>query len=106
MAGAERWWVEEGVVAAAHHDTSPPGTRGGCDSSHDRFTAIQDRLRQLGATYYLLESLGIEGQFRFYCMMAVGGNSNYNRYFEASDRDALQAMERVLAEVELWRSGR
>lgn len=42
----------------------------------DQFHAIQDRLRQLGATYYLLESWGNEQQmYRFYCKMAVGGST-------------------------------
>jgi hypothetical protein len=73
----------------------------------DRFVYIQDRLRHLGATYYLLESWGSQGElYRFYCKMAVGGNSTYNRYFEATDADALQAMAKVLAEVEAWKSGR
>ncbi len=73
----------------------------------DRFIYIQKRLRHLGATYYLLESCGSECQlYRFYCRMAVGGNPNYNRYFEARDADALQAMVKVLAEVEAWQSDR
>ena len=46
--------------------------------------AMQDRLRRLGATYYLLETWGNQRQFyRFYCQMAVGGNSSYTHYFEA-----------------------
>jgi len=73
----------------------------------DRFTYVLDRLRELGATYYLLETWGNEGQrFRFHCKMAIGGNPSYTRHFEASDRDALQAMARVLTEVEGWRAGR
>jgi len=48
--------------------------------------AMQDRLRQLGATYYLLETWGNQRQFyRFYCQMAVGGNSSYTHYFEATN---------------------
>jgi len=75
--------------------------------SSDRFTYVLDRLRDLGAVYYLLETWGNEGQrFRFHCKMAIGGNPSYTRHFEATDRDALQAMARVLAEVETWRAGR
>jgi hypothetical protein len=73
----------------------------------DRFTYVLDRLRELGATYYLLETWGNEGQrFRFHCKMAIGGNPSYTRHFEATDREALQAMARVLADVEGWRAGR
>ncbi len=75
-------------------------------STFDRFTYIQRRLRQLGATYYLLESWGAEGEyFRFHCRMAVGGNENYTQHFEATEADALEAMARVLSEVETWRGG-
>ena len=74
---------------------------------NDRFTSIQQRLRELGATYFLLESWGSQGQlYRFYCKMAIGGNSNYNRYFEATDPDAIRVMSKVLGEVEAWRASR
>lgn len=69
------------------------------------FEYIGQRLRELGATYYLLELWGDEQKLhRFYCRMAVGGNPNCTRYFEATDADALTAMVRVLQEVEVWRS--
>lgn len=72
----------------------------------DRFTYALDRLRELGAVYYLLETWGNEGQrFRFHCKMAVGGNPGYTRRFEATDADPLQAMARVLSDVETWRAG-
>ena len=72
----------------------------------DRFTYVLDRLRELGAAYYLLEAWGSEGQrFRFHCKMAIGGNPGYTRHFEATDPDPLQAMGRVLSEVEAWRAG-
>ena len=67
---------------------------------------MQDRLRQLGATYYLLETWGNEQQFyRFYCKMAVGGNTNYTHCFESTNADSLQAMADVLKQVEAWRNG-
>ena len=73
----------------------------------DRFTYIQTRLRELGATYYLLENWGSDGQyFRFHCRMAVGGSQGYTRHFEATESDALKAMARVLEEVESWRGSR
>ncbi len=69
------------------------------------FEYVGQRLRELGATYYLLELWGDEQKLhRFYCRMAVGGNPNCTRYFEATDADALTAMVRVLQEVEVWRS--
>ena len=67
---------------------------------------IQQRLHELGATYVLLESFGNQGLYRFYCKMAMGGNANYTRYFEATDPDPVRAMTQVLQQVEAWRGGR
>jgi hypothetical protein len=70
------------------------------------FSQIQARLKQLGATYYLLETWGNEQQFyRFYCKIAVGGNTNFTHCFESTSSDSLQAMIEVLKQVEAWRSG-
>ena len=74
-------------------------------ASDSRAIAIQQRLRQLGAPHCLLEPWGSRGQlFRFHCKVAIGGNPNWTRYFEATDADPLQAMTRVLEEVEAWRA--
>lgn len=71
----------------------------------ESFSYVQDRLRQLGATYYLLESWGDQKrEFRFYCRMAVSGNSQYTRSFWAIDNDPMRAMSQVLQQVETWRA--
>lgn len=73
----------------------------------ERFTWIEKRLREYGATYYLLETWGNEGElYRFHCKMALGNNPNFTRHFEATDSEALKSMSRVLEQVELWRAGR
>jgi hypothetical protein len=73
----------------------------------DRFTAMERKLREYGAVYYLLETWGNEGElYRFHCRMSIANNPNYTRHFEATDRDALKAMSQVLARVEAWRAGR
>jgi hypothetical protein len=74
-------------------------------AQNDPFTLIENRLRQLGATYFLLESRGDQQQqYRFYCKMALGGNPNYTRCFEAVDAEPLRAMSQVLQQVESWTS--
>jgi len=71
----------------------------------DPFKDMERRLRQHGATYYLLETWGQSGElYRFHCRMAVASNASYTRHFEATDRDALKAMSDVLAQVEAWRN--
>lgn len=70
----------------------------------DQFLYIQQRLRELGANYYLLENWGDQGEcYRFHCRVAVAGNANFTRHFECTDRDPLHAMTRVLGDVEAWR---
>ena len=106
-------------TASAAASADRIGTPGGRDShaaeslsgrspaAADRFAYIQNQLRRLGATYYLLESWGDEQPlYRFYCKMAMGGNAGYTRYFEATDANPLQAMSHVLREVEAWRNGK
>ena len=81
--------------------TGDDNARAGSISTADPFRYIQDRLRQLGATYYLLESWGNQQQmYRFYCKMAVGGSAAYTRCFEATNSNPLQAMRQVLRQVE------
>ncbi|KKK76352.1 hypothetical protein LCGC14_2864540, partial [marine sediment metagenome] len=80
---------------------APPNTSERIDPTADRFTWIQDRLRQLGATYYVLETLeGRQDLYRFHCRMAVGGNSSYTRNYEAVDSSPLGAMSKVLQQVQ------
>ena len=72
----------------------------------DCLAQAEQRLRRLGATHYLLESWGADGElFRFHCRVAVAGSPTYTRYFEATDADPLAAVGDVLAQIESWRSG-
>jgi hypothetical protein len=79
---------------------------GGSVSSEESFRQVENRLRQLGATYYCLDTMADGRQWRFCCRMAVAGNRSYTRLFQAMDCDALRAMGQVLEQVESWRSGK
>ncbi len=96
-----------GLVPVCFDEACPPPNAAPEKSPTDnQFQQIQERLRRLGATYYLLESWGAQGDlYRFYCKMAVGGNPNYTRYFEAVDSDPVRVMGKVLQDVEVWRAG-
>jgi hypothetical protein len=73
----------------------------------DRFAGVQHRLRQLGATYSLLESWGAQSElYRFHCRVAVGGSTNFTRSFEASAADPVEAMAKVAQQIEQWQSSR
>lgn len=72
----------------------------------DQFRYIENRLRELGAEYYLLENWGNQGEcYRFHCRIAVANSANFTKHFEATDSQPLGAMARVLADVESWRRG-
>jgi hypothetical protein len=114
-AGATSAGSGQPLVYPTRPDAASPADRGGMAPTRgpqsseqpERFTAMERRLREYGATYYLLETWGNEGElYRFHCKMAIGNNPNYTRHFEATDRDALRAMAQVLERVEAWRAGR
>ncbi len=90
----------EASACIASQDTPENLTRLS-DLGTDPFRGIQERLKSLGATYYLLESWGTQRQtYRFYCKTAIGGSSDYTRCFEATHADPVQAMLQVLHKVE------
>lgn len=100
-----------GNIAPGHAVPADPAdaTAPGGSACTVQFRQVQQRLRELGATYYFLETWGSTGdRYRFYCTVALAGNtdSGHNRIFQATDADPLQAMKNVLDQVELWRSGR
>jgi hypothetical protein len=88
--------------------TSPGvATSAPSQSSTDQFAIIQQRLRDWGATYYRLETWGNAGQmYRFYCKMAIARSPSHTQYFEATANEPLQAMGKVLHDVEAWRTRR
>ena len=67
---------------------------------------IEQRLQQLGASYYRLEEWGNRREcFRFLCEMPVGSDPNLARSFQAVRTDRLDAMADVLRQVETHRGG-
>ena len=91
------------------NELSPVRTSHGPSESESpgQFHSICHRLKELGATYVLLESWGDgQEQFRFYCKIAIAGNPDYTYRFEATSVDPLAAMANVLRQVESWRAAR
>ena len=66
--------------------------------------AIEQRLRQLGAVYSLLEMWHHENSlYRYHCRIAMAGNPRITRSFEANGNSPETAMEQVLQKVESFR---
>jgi hypothetical protein len=86
--------LAQGQASCARGPRSPA-------SPTDLFSTTQQRLRQLGATYFRLETYGEGGeQFRFQCRITSGRGPGSFRDFEAIDGDPLQAMAKVLGQVQ------
>ncbi|MBN1852303.1 MAG: hypothetical protein JW829_06250 [Pirellulales bacterium] len=61
---------------------------------------LASQLQKLGATNYLLEKWGDDGQlYRFQCEVAIGGQPGLHRHFEAVAPTGEEAIRRVLAGV-------
>jgi hypothetical protein len=95
--------------SAAHPNelAAAPGALPAVGSSvgEEKFRRAEMRLRELGATQYVLEAWGHDNsRYLFVCRMAVGGNPNVNQVFQATKTDPWDAMQDVLAQVEQWRS--
>ncbi len=83
------------ATSLGSHQNEPP--------NDNKFRLAETRLRELGATHYVLETWGPQNErYRFACRMAIGGNVGVNRHFEAVDQDPWRAMEDVLRQVEQW----
>lgn len=64
-------------------------------------------LRSLDAAEYTLENWGGDGQlYRFRCAVALGGNDDHTRQFEAVHADPLRAVHEVVGEVTSWQNAR
>lgn len=99
--------AEQPLRLGNERSVRPAEWNSGARGSADWFSEAAQRLRDLGATYYLLETWGRNGElYRFHCKMAVAGSQSYTRHFEATSADAAQAMRMVLEQVEAWRRGR
>ena len=73
-------------------------------TASEDFQQIEHRLRELGATYYLLETWGNAGQmYRFHCKVSPSANPGQSQQFDATDSDPLRAMRKVQEQVEQYR---
>jgi hypothetical protein len=98
--------VSQSAVGPSTVSHAAPGAASASLPTGETSQVMERRLRELGATYYLLEYLGNSSQhYRFYCKMSIAGNPNLTRPFEATDSDPVQAMRHVLEQVQKWRAG-
>lgn len=67
----------------------------------------EQRLREMGATYYRLEAWGSDGSFyRCSCSVPLSPRSRATRHFESIEAAPSQAIDAVMKQVETWRAKR
>jgi hypothetical protein len=93
--------------SVANQSSAPAWPSSATDSAadgRDRFTEIEQRLRAYGAVHYHLETWGTRGElYRFQCQMPPVTAGTASPSFEAVDANALEAMQRVLHQIETIR---
>lgn len=90
---------------AASGSCRSEGTAAPDDEVADTVAAIEQRLRQLGASYYLLERWGHRRSlYRFQCRMPLKDDPNHYTQFQAIEDQPLRAMQDVLRRIEAWQS--
>lgn len=100
-AATGRMPTASGVEASSRGAANRSQTAGAADP----FAAIERKLRDYGASYYLLEAWGADHEmYRFHCKMPLGDAARESQNFEAFDRDAIRAMTQVLEQIEHWQS--
>lgn len=106
-AGVERGEnASEPVPAPAPPSVPPPAAVAGDAAPAppaDPFAELQRALRDMGATYYILETWGERGElYRFECQVSGAEPAGTRQQFVAVHRDALAAVERVYDQVAAW----
>ncbi|NLE38345.1 MAG: hypothetical protein GX621_10010, partial [Pirellulaceae bacterium] len=77
-------------------ESAVPTVNGNGSLEGGAFLTIQERLRDMGAVSYRLETWGDRQQlFRFQCEITVHGSPHLTRHFEATDGHPLLAMHKV-----------
>ena len=73
------------------------------EATAGRLEEIRQQLEGLGADYVRLEATD-GGGYRFYCQIRHSEHASYSRPFEAVSADPVEAGQRVLREVSVWRT--
>lgn len=70
-----------------------------------RYGELEDELKELGATYYRLETWGDRGEyFKFSCYMPNPNEpGNLLKHFQAVEGDDIEAMKKVLQDIRTWK---
>ncbi len=69
------------------------------------WVAARQRLQELNITKFSLQPAENDRLFYFRCVSSSPNNPRVTRNFEASGREPLEAVGRVLSQVEQWRAG-
>ncbi len=90
-------------VAAGRAPIIPPADAR-TEYSRGHFGVSETRLRQLGASYYQLESWKNEAEtYRFFCKIPIAGQEQFQAFY-ATSNDPVRAMNIVIQQIEAWQA--
>ena len=88
-------------TATSRQPTTPENTR---TEKPESWLAARERLQELNITKFSLQPAENDRLFYFRCVSESPVNPRITRNFEASGREPLEAIGRVLTQVEQWRN--
>ena len=101
--------ISSSTIPANRESLGPPAEKTGQSPavSDQRMSGLLSRLEQLGVAEPKLAPWGSDGHlYRFCCRAALADSPAYSRHFESVAEEPSQAVERVVAQVEAWRTAR
>jgi hypothetical protein len=76
-------------------------------TADDPLSRGERRLRELGASWYRLETWGVTGElYRFSCKVPLANQAQAARHFEATETTPAKVIEAVVEQVETWQAKR
>ena len=70
------------------------------------FEALKLHLKALGVTSHSLKKWGNSGElFLFSCLVAPSGPHTYEKHFQEIGTDAAAVIQKVVADIERWKTG-
>lgn len=96
--GSESPEVAENAPEA--DSSQPPSTE--TETQPLTWKSARARLKEFGITHFYLEPDPNHEMYHFRCAYSPGGNQRVNRLFEAEAAEPLEAVQKVLAQVESW----
>lgn len=95
---------EPSILQAGLNDENPMPELGSTVAGVGKYSELEDQLQKMGAIYYRLETWGDrDAFFKFSCYVPNPKDPNHHlRHFQAVEADDVQAIKKVIREIQTW----